>query len=125
MLDEHISILQSLRDDISLNNTNERHAWRVSRDVIRNIEVLEKYGTSALYYKSEEVGFLNRPIFRIHNEINLPLEPSSVACLSTNYYYTVRFVNVIFVPLSEPDFLLHLPDLNHGMGHYVSGNAKN
>ena len=94
--------------------------WRQVRAIIRDIEWTEKYGLPALYYPSKEVDFLNKLMFQMVKEIRLPLEPPSVAPFSTKYYYTAPVVNVVFVPLSEPDFLTHLPDLYHELGHYVS-----
>lgn len=98
----------------------ERSAWRNTRDCIRNIEMIEKWGIPALYYQKKDVGILNKITFSIHQEINLPLEPPPVSILSTDYYYTAPVVDVIFVPLSESGFLLHLSDLYHEIGHYVS-----
>lgn len=125
ILDQKISSLEYLQSVIETED-DEGYAWRALKDIIRDIEWIEKYGIPALYYQSKEVGFFNKLIFQIHKEIRLPVDPPSVACLSTNYYYTATVVNVIFVPLSEADFILHLPDLYHELGHYVLGvSSKN
>ena len=125
ILDERIEILNQLLELHERDEVDIRYAWRSVRNIIREIEWTESYGIPPLYYQSKEVGFLNSLIFRIHKEINLPLEPPSVACLSDKYYYTALFVNVIFVPLSEPDFILHMPDFYHEIGHYVSSHMRN
>lgn len=106
------------------NNYSERSAWRNTRECIRIIEIIEKWGIPALYYQKKDVGFLNKITFLIHQEIKLPLEPPPVSILSTDYYYTAPIVDVIFVPLSESGFLLHLSDLYHEIGHYVSKNRS-
>jgi len=64
-------------------------------------------------------------LFRIHQEIGLPLTPPGVACISTMYYFFHPFTNVIFVPVGESEFLLHLPDLFHEIGHEISCNKEN
>jgi len=117
-----INILQDIQKNPE--KYSERSIWRWVRTAHRNIEMTEKYGIPPLYYQTDEIGFLNKLIFKICSEINLPLEHPSVACLSTDYYYTASFIDVIFVPLSESGFLLHLPDLYHELGHYVSNNKK-
>jgi len=118
ILDEQIYLLSELTK--TLGENNERSAWRNVRNSLRIIEMVEKWGIPALYNQTEDVGLLNKIAFDIHKEINLPLEPPPVSILSTDYYYTAPLVDVIFVPLSESGFLLHLSDLYHEMGHYVS-----
>lgn len=118
ILDEQICSLSELTK--TLGENNERSVWRNVRDSLRIIEMVEKWGIPALYNQTEDVGLLNKIAFDIHTEINLPLEPPPVSILSTDYYYTAPLVDVIFVPLSESGFLLHLSDLYHEMGHYVS-----
>lgn len=125
LLDLDISQLRGLSQQVSSPRPNPRYAWRSVRSIIRDIEWTEKYGLPALYYQSQEVGFLNGLMFKILREVNLPLEPPAVACLSTSYFYTAPVVDVIFVPLSEADFLLHLPDLYHELGHYTLGAMGN
>jgi hypothetical protein len=124
ILDERIGSLRQLLELLEADKVDIRYAWLRVRDIIREIEWTESYGIPPLYYQSEEVGLLNSLIFRIHKEINLQLESPSVACLSDKYYYTALFVNVIFVPLSESDCILHLPDLYHEIGHYVSSHRR-
>ncbi len=118
ILDEQIVIFEKILE--AQDTYSERSAWRNTRDCIRIIEMIEKWGISALYAQKKDVGMLNKIAFSIHQEINLPLEPVPVSTLSTDYYYTAPVVDVIFVPLSESGFLLHLSDLYHEIGHYVS-----
>jgi len=120
--DSQIELLENIRKNEE--QYTERSIWRWVRSAHRTIEMTEKYGIPPLYYQTEEIGFLNNLIFKICTEVNLPLQHPSVACLSTDYYYTTAFIDVIFVPLSESGFLLHLADLYHELGHYVSTNKK-
>ena len=111
-----------------LKNRDEDDIRDILRDVrrrVREIEMVESYGISALYYVNDEIRYMNKLIFRIHKEMNLPLSRPSVACISTKYYYFHPFTNVIFVPVGESNFLLHLPDAFHEIGHYVLSNREN
>jgi hypothetical protein len=101
-----------------------RDIFRDFRDSARQLALIEYYGISALYYQTEEIGYLNKLAFKIHQEINLPVGPPSVACISTKYYFFHPLPNVIFVPVAESDFLLHLPDLYHEIGHAALANSK-
>jgi hypothetical protein len=122
LLDDRISLLRMCSEDLQDADSDEKSVWRYVRGATRDIEWIEKYGLPPLYYPSNEVGFLNKMMFKMVEEIRLPLEPPAVAPFSTKYYYMAPMVNVIFVPLSEPDFFAHLPDLYHELGHYVSQN---
>jgi len=102
-----------------------RDILRAIRRRVREIEMVESYGVSALYYVNDEIRYMNSLIHQIHKEINLPLSKPSVACISTRYYYFHPFTNVIFVPVGESNFILHLPDAFHEMGHYVLYNREN
>ena len=98
---------------------------RKTRSATRQISTIETYGIAALEYQTPESAFLNKLLFKIHQEINFPLTSPVICCISTNYYFTVPFANVIFVPLLETEFLLHLPDLYHEIGHLVARNRGN
>jgi hypothetical protein len=119
IIDENIRYLRYLRQEIETDNPNLRYILREFRTSTRNIELVESFGISALYYQTPELGYFNKLIFKINQEIKLPISPPSVACISTNYYYFHPFTDVIFVPLGESEFLLHLPDLFHEIGHAV------
>lgn len=61
--------------------------------------------------------FLTRLVVQIKNESNYPLLPPVVSSLSQEYFQIWPPYNLLFVPLSEGDSLLHLPDLYHELGH--------
>lgn len=120
IIDSNIQDLRLLREELEKRDGNNiKDIFRGFRGCVRKIELVEYYGIPALYYQTDEIGYLNKLIYKIHQEINLPLNPPSVACISTSYYYYQFFTNVIFVPLGESDFLLHLPDFFHEIGHEV------
>ena len=125
MIDDNVEELKYLLHEISKRDENDvRDIYRGFRTCARYIELIEYYGISALYYQTPELGYLNKLIIKIHKEMNLPLTPPSVACISTSYYFFNRFTNVVFVPIGEANFLLHLPDLFHEIGHEVLYNKE-
>lgn len=120
IIDNNIHVLNFLLQEIELRRDDDvRDIFRDLRGCIREIESVENYGINILYSQTEEIGYLNKLVHKIHREINLPLVPPSVACISTGYYYYYNLTNVIFVPIGESDFLLHIPDFFHEIGHAV------
>ena len=118
----------TLKELETRNEDDVRDILRAIRRCVRNIEMVESHGISVLYYVNDEIRYMNKLIFRIHKEINLPLPQPSVACIcapKTKYYSFHPFTNVIFVPVGESKFLLHLPDAFHELGHYILFNMKN
>jgi hypothetical protein len=120
LIDESIAYLSHLQEELRNRDEGDLDdVFRGYRSCTRDIELIECFGISALYYETKEIGYLNKLISKIHHEINLPLNPPAVACISTKYYFFHPFTNVIFVPIGEHDSLLHLPDLYHKLGHEV------
>lgn len=125
-IDENNSYLRYLQKELEDRDKEDiRDIFRGFRRCTRELELVEYFGISALFYETPEIGYLNKLIFQIHQEIKLPLTPPCVSCISTNYYYFHPFTNVIFVPIGETEFLLHLPDVFHELGHVVLENRKN
>jgi len=126
ILDDDIRRLGYLLQELDRRDENDtRDIYRSLRVCVREIVTVEYFGVSALYYETPEIGYLNKLIRKIHREINLPLTPPAVTCISEEYYYFYPFTNVIFVPVGEANFLLHLPDLFHEIGHEVLFNKEN
>lgn len=125
-IDDNIAQLGFLLKELDGNENDLDYVYRGFRACQRNIELTEYYGISALcHHKSDEMEYLNKLIFKIPQEINLPLPSPSVACISNSYYYLSPFTNVIFVPIGESNFLLHLPDVFHEIGHEVLYHREN
>jgi hypothetical protein len=125
-IDDNIAQLDFLLKELDRNENDLDYVYRGFRACQRNIELTEYYGISALcHHKSDEMEYLNKLIFKIPQEINLPLPSPSVACISNSYYYLSPFTNVIFVPIGESNFLLHLPDVFHEIGHEVLYHREN
>lgn len=120
ILDEQMVNLSKLLSELQERGVGTNNdILRQTRSIVRQIIEVETYGIAALEYQNEESEFLNKLAFKIHQEINFPLTSPSVCCISTNYYFTVPFANIIFVPLLESEYLLHLSDLYHEIGHLV------
>jgi len=126
IIDTNIEQLKFLFEELEKRDENDiRDLFREIRVCARAIELVEYFGISALRFEDQDIGYLNNLIFKIHKEIKLPLNPPSVACISTKYYYFHPFTNVIFVPVGESRFLLHLPDVFHEIGHEVLSEKEN
>jgi hypothetical protein len=119
ILDGQLAILNELRAQVIDVNCDLRQIRRKVGMVIKKISLVESYGISSLRFQIPEVDFLNGLVFEISKEITLPLNSPSVSCLSTEYFYFEPVTRMIYVPQAEPDFLLHIPDLYHEIGHYV------
>lgn len=90
---------------------------RQFRRIVKHMNILETTAIAALARHNEDDLFLNRLIEQIRAETNLPLLPPIVSSLSQEYFHILTNLNLLFVPLSEGDFLLHLPDLYHELAH--------
>jgi len=125
ILDSQVLMLKELQKELHNREENDlRDIFREMRVCARYISSVEYFGIPALYHQTPEGGFLNKLVFRIHQEIDLPFNPPSVCCTATEHYFSHLFTNVIFAPLSESEFLLHLPDLYHELGHCVLVNME-
>lgn len=99
------------------NDPLEEQLRRFQRAVY-DLSIVETIGLPALErYNSKDDIFLNRLIHKIKNEIQYPLLPPVVTSLSQDYFHIYMPFNLLFVPLSEGDSLLHLPDLYHEIAH--------
>jgi hypothetical protein len=119
ILKRQLIVLNNLQAKLSEENTDLRWIHRQVGMVIKKVSLVESYGISSLRFPIPEVDFLNALAFKITSEISLPLNPPSVSCLSTDYFYFEPITRMIYVPQAESEFLLHIPDLYHEIGHYV------
>lgn len=87
------------------------------RRAVQQISLVESTCVAALTRYNADDSFLSRLVDRIAREISYPLLPPIVTSLSQNYFHIFPFLNLLFVPLGEGSFLLHLPDLYHELGH--------
>lgn len=78
---------------------------------------IENIVIAALNRKSEDDDFVNKLVQEICKEINYPLPPPVASCLSQKYYHIYPDYGLICIPLLESEFVLHIPDLYHELGH--------
>ena len=126
IIDSNIQYLRYLQKELEKRDEDDtRDILRSVKGCIREVDLVEYFGISALYVETDDVGYLNKLVRKIHKEINLPLIPPSVTCISTKHYSFHAFTNVIFVPVGETRFLLHLADVFHEIGHEILANMEN
>lgn len=87
------------------------------RRAVQQISLLESTCVAALTRHHSDDIFLTQLVAWISREISYPLLPPMVTSLSQQYYHIYPFLNLLFVPLGEGAFLLHLPDLYHELAH--------
>ncbi len=90
---------------------------RSFRRSVADLDLMESTGVMALTRRHTDDHFLNQLIERIRTEIRYPLAAPVVSSLSQQYFQIKSELNLLFVPLIEGDFLLHLPDLYHELAH--------
>ena len=105
-----------------LNDTGDAgiaNALSTIRDCTRTISEIEGYGIPPLHCQSDQAVFLNDVLSAMHREVGLLPPRPATACTSNEYYFTHLQTRTIHVPLSEAEFLLHMPDFYHELGHLL------
>lgn len=87
------------------------------KSIIGELQVLENVIVAAINRQSKDDDYVNLLVRKICKEINYPLPIPVASGLSQQYYRIFPYYNLLCVPLLEADFLLHLPDLYHELGH--------
>lgn len=90
---------------------------RSLRRIVAELDVLETVAIAALHRAHEDDHRLNAVLETIRQEIKYPLVRPVVSGLSQQYFCIHPELNLLCVPLTEGQFLLHLPDLYHELGH--------
>ena len=126
IIDSNIKYLRYLLGELEKRDEADiRDILRSVKGCIREIDLVEYFGISALIVETKDIGYLNKLVRKIHKEMNLPVTPPSVTCIATRHYFFHALTNVIFVPVGETRFLLHLPDLFHEIGHEILFKMEN
>ncbi len=87
------------------------------KTIVAELQLLENMVVAAISRKHKDDDYLNLLARKICAEIGYPVQPPVISCLSQVYYGINTSYNLISMPLLESDFLLHLPDLYHELGH--------
>jgi hypothetical protein len=87
VLDEQIEILRSLEDELQHRPEEDiEDLIRSARGCAREVSYIEYYGISTLYFQTEDTSFLNKLVYQIHQEINLPFGHPCISCTANEYY---------------------------------------
>jgi len=110
--------LEDLRDNVEMQRSElQTIRLRRFRRAVDRISKIEVTGIAALSRPLKDDIFLTRLVDLIRQEIKYPFLPPTVTTLSTNYFHIHNDIHLMFVPLSEGNYLLHLPDLYHELAH--------
>lgn len=125
-LQENIDTLENIRDDPNLGNPEYFGIHlRILRRVMWSIFNVEVKALPPLARFTEDERFLTGLLFKLYQEIHFPLSSHPIAaCFASDYYWCYPDTNIIYVPLTESETLLHLPDLAHEMGHILVHNLQ-
>ena len=104
-------------DPIWFKSENQPERLRQFKRLVRDLDILETVCIAALERANHSDLHLNRLVERIRQEIAYPLLPPVVTPISQAYFQTWPDFYLMLVPLSEGNFLLHLPDLYHELAH--------
>lgn len=118
-IDDIIEGLNTLLNDARYQlDATQKYRLKELKDFIRYLDILENVVVAAInrYDETDDIR-VNKMVQKICREINYPLIPPTVTCLSQEGYRIFPGYNLLCVPLLECDFLLHLPDLYHELGH--------
>lgn len=115
-----LDALRDLIDDPRMQDqAYQPERLRKFRRIVRDMDTLETIAIAALNRANEDDRQLNILVERIGNEIAFPLLPPVATLLSQGYFHIYPRLNLLCLPLVEPAFLLHLPDLYHELGHLL------
>lgn len=78
---------------------------------------IENIVVAAMCRKTDDDDYVNKLVQEICKEVNYPLPPPVASCLSQKYYHIYPSYGLICIPLLESEFVLHIPDLYHELGH--------
>ena len=112
---DQLSLL--IDDSKMLQPRNQRERLRRFRRAVKDLDLLETTCVAALERHNKDDQYLSQMISQVTREIAYPLLPPMVTSLSQDYFHIYPDFNLLFVPLAEADFLLHLPDLYHELAH--------
>jgi len=93
--------------------------FRDFRDIARLIQALENLPLLVLRRFSAPDQLMTRLVREICKEVQYPYAAPICSSLSSQYYWTVAGMDLIFVPSLEPERLLGLADLYHELGHII------
>jgi len=126
-IDDIIAELNYFKNnDAYQNRKNQKFLLRELKELISTLDLLENVVVAAINrFDEQDDERVNKLVQQICRETNYPLIPPTVSCLSQEYYRIFPNFNLLCVPLLECEFLLHLPDLYHELGHPLLTEENN
>jgi hypothetical protein len=97
----------------------EQVRLRQFRRAVADLNHIETRAIAALQHahNNDDDHHANRLLFAICQEIRFPILTPTVSTLSSGYFSIDPKLNLMFIPPAEGNFILHLPDLYHELGH--------
>jgi hypothetical protein len=95
----------------------EHARLRQFRRAVVDLDHLETRAIAVLQHAKDDDHHANRLLYKICQEIAYPVLTPTVSTLSSSYFSIDPKLNVLFIPPAEGNYLLHLPDLYHELGH--------
>lgn len=118
-IEQIIENLDYLYNDSDYNDPRSiREKFSGFKQLSGKLSTIENVVIAAMSRMSvEDDNFVNKLVQEICREINYPLPAPVTSCLSQKYYHIYPFYNLLCIPLLESNFILHLPDIYHELGH--------
>ena len=117
-IDQLMGELDQLYTDADYNETkNLRRKYQKFKSISGKLSEIENVVIAAMSRKASDDEFVNKLLFEICKDINYPLQTPVASCLSQRYYHIYPQYNLICIPLLESEFILHLADIYHELGH--------
>lgn len=117
-IDRAIRELTVLRDNPVLKKPENASARLLEfRRIASNVDRLENEAVAPIVRSGKDEGAMVKLLYRMSNEIVYPIELPTVSMLSQNYFFIRTDFKLMCIPLTETQFLLHLPDVYHELAH--------
>jgi hypothetical protein len=117
-IDQILLELDYLYSDADYNDPrNIRRKYQRFKQLSGKLSEIENVVIAAMSRKASDDEFVNKLLLEICREINYPLQTPVASCLSQRYYHIYPQYNLICIPLLESEFVLHLADIYHELGH--------
>jgi len=108
-----------LKDKRYLTSQAAPERLRAYKRLVGDLDFLENVAFAAMKRQNDEDLRMTKLVGEIAGEIRFKLPPPVVSCQSQAYFHAYPLYNLLSVPQKEVEFLLHLPDLYHELGHFV------
>jgi hypothetical protein len=98
--------------------------FREYKVIARLIQALENVALLVLKRYTEPDRKATVLMAAICRDVNFPFAAPICSSVSSQFYWTMPDMDVVFVPCLEPDHLLGLPDIYHELGHILQFREK-